>query len=168
MDIDKDPSEITIGWTSTQNPYTPFFDDSSFLSGTYFIFSLRIEKKTVPAKIVKKHFTIEVNKKLAETGKEFLSRSEKQHIKDFVTDTLTLRIPSTPNIFDLIWDYENSSLWFFTTQKAANEELETLFTKSFNMSLIRLFPYTTADLISNLDDSQKERLSKINETKFME
>jgi hypothetical protein len=78
-----------------------------------------------------------------------------------------VRIPATPNIYDLVWNYEDSVVWFFSNLKAANEELETLFAKSFNLSLIRLFPYTAAELSSDLSDSQRDKLQKISPTQFV-
>ncbi len=105
-------------------------------------------------------------KKLAESGREHLSRNEKKDIKEHVTNVLILRIPATPNIYDIIWNYEESSLWFFSNQKAANEELETLFSKSFRLSLVRLFPYTMAEIAAGLTDKESDFLSTISRTKF--
>ncbi|RZB30326.1 MAG: hypothetical protein SRB1_02606 [Desulfobacteraceae bacterium Eth-SRB1] len=168
IEIDNEPMEKTSGWTSFDNPYLPDFGTSSCVIGAHFVFSLRIDKKNVPSKIIKKYYTIEVAKKLAESGREHLSRNEKKDIKEHVTNALILRIPATPNIYDIIWNYEGSSLWFFSNQKAANEDLETLFSKSFGLTLIRLFPYTMANLASDLTDKERDLLSTISRTKFMD
>ena len=79
---------------------------------------------------------------------------------------LSLRIPATPNIYDLIWNYEAASLWFFTNLKGANEDLETLFSKSFNLRLIRLFPYTSADITAGLSNKEKDVLLKLSPSVF--
>ena len=100
----------------------------------------------------------------------FTSKSnsiEKKMDKDHVHSALILRIPATPNSYDVVWNYEESSLSFFSNLKAANEELETLFAKSFRLSLIRIFPYTAADLLSNLTDSQRDMLQKVSPTQFV-
>ena len=80
---------------------------------------------------------------------------------------LSLRIPATPSIYDLIWNYEGASLWFFTNLKGANEDLETLFLKSFHLNLIRLFPYTSADITAGLSNKEKDRLYKLSPTVFV-
>jgi len=167
-EIDDDLSEKTVGWTSFDNPFKPDFEGSSFVIGTYLVFSLRIDKKTIPSKIIKKHCAIEAAKRLAESGRQYLSRDEKKTIKEHVINTLSLRIPATPNIYDLIWNYEGSSVWFFSNLKSANEELETLFSKSFRLTLIRLFPYTTADLVAGLSDTERDILAKLSPTNFKE
>ncbi|MFO7559694.1 MAG: recombination-associated protein RdgC [Desulfobacterales bacterium] len=167
MEIDTEPIQKTAGWASFSNPYLPDFESSSCIIGTYFVFSLRIDKKNIPAKIIKKHYTLEMAKKLNESQKEYLSTNEKKALKENVTNTLSLRVPATPNIYDVLWNYEGSLLWFFSNQKKANEELETLFSKSFNLTLIRLFPYTMADIAMNLTDKERDLLPTLSPTNFV-
>lgn len=166
-EIDGHVSDMTVGWTSFEKPYQPDFSGSLFVYGAYFVFSLRIDKKNIAAKILKKHYTVEAAKRMAQSGRDYLSKTEKKMIKDHVINDLILRIPATPNIYNLVWDYEGSSLWFFSNLKAANEELETLFSKSFDLSLIRIFPYTAAYLSSDLSDSQLDELQKIAPSQFV-
>lgn len=166
--IEQDETEKITGWTSFENPYQPDFEGSSFSIGTYLLFSLRIDKKTIPAKVIKQHYTLEIAKKLAETGRENLSKNEKQAVKDHVIYVLSQRIPAVPNTYDLVWNYEDAVLWFFSTQKSANEELENLFSKSFKLNLIRMFPYTIADLTAGLSESDREVLSKLSPAGFTE
>jgi len=167
-DIDHEPVEKTAGWTSFDNPYLPDFENTSCIIGTHFVFALRIDKKSIPTKIIQKYYVAEMAKKLAESEREHLSRNEKKNIKDNIINFLSLRIPAAPNIYDVLWNYEESALWFFSNQKAANEELETLFSKSFHLKLIRMFPYTMADLSEKLTDEDRNRLSTISPTNFMD
>lgn len=168
QNIDNDPADIAVGWTSFEQPYQPDFDDTSFLIGNFFVFSLRIDKKSVPSKILKQHYAIEEARRLAETDRESLSKNERSQLKEDVKSMLLHRIPPTPNVYDLIWDYEESVLWFYSTQKAANEELESLFLKSFNISLIKLFPYTIADMNFDLSPSEKDLMTSLKPVNFME
>ncbi|MBU0993716.1 MAG: recombination-associated protein RdgC [Proteobacteria bacterium] len=168
IEIDDVPQEMSVGWTTFENPFIPDFENRSFIYGNYIIFSLRIDKKSIPSKLIKKRVIIESSKKLSESGRDYISRNEKKQIKENVIHQLTLKIPSTPNIYDVLWNYEESTVWFLSTQKSANEEFETLFSKSFHMTLIRLFPYTLADFSDYLSDSHKDNLSKLLPTKFTE
>ena len=165
-EIDNQISDKAIGWTSFDKPFQPNFEGSSFVYGSYFVFSLRIDKKNITPKVLKKHYTIEAANRMAENGREYLSKTEKKLVKDHVINRLSLRIPATPNVYDLIWNHDDSVVWFFSNLKAANEELETLFAKSFNLSLVRLFPYTAAELSSELSDTQRDVLQKISPTQF--
>ena len=104
--------------------------------------------------------------KLKESGKEYLSRDEKKRIKEDIIHQLYIKIPATPNLFDIVWNYEKSILWFFSTQKSANEEFEAFFTKTFKLNLIRHFPYTAAQNI--LADSEKAVFDKLVPSFFTE
>ena len=165
-EIDNEPDDKSVGWTSFQSPFTPDFEGSSFVIGTHLIFSLRIDKKTIPAKVVDKQVKMAIAKRLEQSEREALHRNEKSEIKDEVLRRLYMRVPATPNMYDLLWNYEDKVLWFFTNLKAANEELETLFAKSFKLSLIRIFPYTAAIMTADLADEQKDRLEKLSPTTF--
>ena len=158
----------SVGWTSIDHPFQPEFSDLSFVYGSLFIFSLRIDKKTIPPKLLKKHVAIETSKRLQTGGRDYLSQTEKKTLKDEVVQKLTQRIPATPNLYDVIWNFDQGSLWFFSNLRKSNEELETLFTKSFHLTLLRLFPFTFADLMAGLSDSARDTLMKLNPTKFSE
>ena len=165
-EIDNQSSEKAVGWTSFKKPYQPDFSGSDFVYGNFLVFSLRIDKKSIPPKVVKKHFMIESTRHLADSGRQQLSRSENQIIRDQVIERLNLKVPATPHVYDLIWNYEDSLLWFFSNLKASNEELETLFLRSFDLRLIRMFPYTAAHLTSDLTAAEKDILTEISPTKF--
>jgi len=159
--IEDDSSEATVGWTSFETPYAPDFEGYSFVFGTHMVFALRIDKKSIPPTLIQKHYALYVAKRLADTGRHYLSGNEKKSIKDHVVNTLVHRIPAAPNVYDVVWDYDTASLWFFSNLKAANEALETLFIKSFNLQLIRLFPYTMADRMAGLSDQERDVLRKL-------
>jgi recombination associated protein RdgC len=160
-DIDGNPSDRSVGWSSFKDPFKPDFEGSSFLIGTSIVFALRIDKKSIPNKMVQKHVAVESTKRLRELGRDFLSANEKKMIKDHVINQLSLKMPSTPNVYDVVWQYESGDLWFFSNLKSANEELETLFIKSFGVSLVRSIPYTMAALDPRMTASQQDVLNKL-------
>jgi DNA recombination-dependent growth factor C len=155
-EIENEFSEVAAGWTPFESPFKPDFDKFSFIFGSYFLFNLRIDKKSIPLKLIKKHLSIETDKRLEKTGRSFISKNEKSEIKDLVIDNLMRIIPSVPNIYEVLWNYEESNLFLFTTQKAANELFETIFLKSFDLKPIRLFPYTMIEKKLKLSDQQKD------------
>jgi DNA recombination-dependent growth factor C len=167
-DIDNDAPDKAVGWTAWASPFDPSFDGDAFIVGPYFVFSLRIDKKTIPPKIIQKQQTAEMARRLADTGRTHLSRNEKREIRENILQSLSLRIPATPHVYELLWHPTDAWLWFFSTQKAANEELETLFTKTFKATLIRLFPYTIADLNAGLSPEERDRLSGLAPIRFKE
>lgn len=168
QEIDDGQQEESVGWSSLQDPYMPDFEGSSFVIGSYLAFSMRLDKKSIPAKTINKHYSLEMTRLLEKSGREYLSRNEKRTVKENVINALSLRIPATPNTHDVIWHLEESRLWFFTNLKAANEALETLFKESFGLRLVRIFPYTYADLNADLSDAGRDILYKLSPTTFSE
>ncbi|MFH1727161.1 MAG: recombination-associated protein RdgC [Pseudomonadota bacterium] len=160
--------EINLGWTSFTSPYLPKFDEASFQVGPYYVFSLRIDKKVVSSKVIKKYSAIEESKRLKESGQQFVSRKERKEIQTHVKDTMILRVPSIPSVFDAVWDMENEKLWFLSNLKEANDEFVKLFYRSFGIKLTRMIPYNVALENSKLTAAQKDKFSKLTITNFME
>ncbi|MCF8075740.1 MAG: recombination-associated protein RdgC [Desulfotignum sp.] len=156
--MENEYEEISAGWTPFESPYLPDFNKFSFVFGSYFLFSLRIDKKTIPAKLVHKQMAIEIEKKKADSGRDFISKNEKSEIKETIMDVLMHKMPSIPNVYDVLWDYDAKTLFLLTTQKAANEFFETIFFKSFQLKPVRLFPYTLVETKSAFSSAQKDRI----------
>ena len=163
-DIDGDPSQEAAGWTSFKTPFEPRFDDHSFLIGTDFVFSLRIDKKSIPPKLVQKQVHQQALKRQKALKRDFLSKEEQKSIKEGVVAALNLKIPSIPSVYDLVWQYEKGVVWFFSNLKTANEHLETLFVKSFGLHLIRKIPYTMAAFDKTLNSAELDRLNRLSHT----
>ena len=164
--IENEYDEISAGWTPLESPYNPDFESFSFLFGTYFVFSLRVDKKSIPAKLIQKYIAIEIEKKKEKSGRDFISKNEKSELKEHVTDILMHKIPAVPSLYDVLWDYEEKNLYLYTTQKAANEFFETIFLKSFKLKPIRLFPYTLIETKSSFQSSQKDKFLTLTPLKY--
>lgn len=163
-EIDGEPSDQIAGWTSFKKPYEPEFEGSSFLIGTYVVFSLRIDKKSIPAKLIQKHCVSEWSKRALALERDFLSREEKKAIKETVIAHLNMKMPATPHTYDIVWQYETGQLWFYSNLKSANEQLETLFFKSFGLHPIRCIPYTMASLNAGLSKDEQDILNQLTAT----
>jgi recombination associated protein RdgC len=153
--------EISAGWTPFESPYNPDFEKYTFQFGSYFVFSLRIDKKSIPKNLIQKNVEMEIAKKMEKTEQDFISKAEKKEIKEMVIDVLMHKIPATPSIYEILWNYEENILYFFSTQKAANSVFETIFHKSFNLKPILLFPYTLVEARSKFSDTQKDKVMSL-------
>lgn len=159
---DSEMSESMIGWTTYENPYDPDFDNDHINYGTNIVFSMRIDKKSVPQKIVQKNMAIESKKIMQESGRDFLSKNEKKKLKEEIILRLSLQIPATPNIYDVLWIPEKKEIYFFTTQKSINETFETIFRQSFSLPIVRLFPYTRVYFNNEMSDGEKDSFYSMN------
>ncbi|OGR27928.1 MAG: exonuclease [Desulfobacterales bacterium RIFOXYA12_FULL_46_15] len=164
--LESEYDEISAGWTPFESPYNPDFDKFSIQFGTYFLFSLRVDKKSIPIRLIQKYMAIEIEKKIEKSGRNFISKNEKTEIKEMVIDLLMHKIPAVPSIYEILWNYEEQNLYLFTTQKAANELFETLFFKSFKLKAVRLFPYTLVETKSGFSNSHKDRILSLTPLKY--
>jgi recombination associated protein RdgC len=110
--LESEYEEISAGWTPFESPFLPDFEKFSFVFGNYFLFSLRIDKKSIPAKLVQKQMAIEIEKKKEKSGRDFISKNEISEIKEMVMDVLMHKMPSIPNVYDVLWNYESADLFF--------------------------------------------------------
>ena len=160
-DIDGETEVKSVGWTGFEKHFTKEFDPEHLACGEYLAFCLRIDKKSLPGKVVRKCVSIESRKKLSETNRQFLSKEEKLEIRERVEAGLLTKIPAAPSVFDVLWDLTEDEVWLFSTQKAAKEEFETLFNKSFGMTLIPLFPYTLAENRLKLSVNDMDKINAL-------
>lgn len=153
-EIDDPFAEYISGWTSAENNFLPDFEKLSnpLLSYAYIVLSLRIDKKIIPASVIKKNVVLESARRLKESGKKFLSKAEQKEIKEQVTNLLAGKMPLKPEIHDVLINLDDGTVTIFSGSKSVCDEFETLFAKSFGVSLIRLFPFTLAAHRSELKD----------------
>ncbi len=164
--LESEYDQISAGWTPFESPYNPDFSKFSIQFGTYFLFSLRIDKKSIPVRLIQKYMAIEIEKKIETSGRNFISKNEKTEIKELVIDLLMHKIPAVPSIYEILWNYEEKNLYLFTTQKAANELFETIFFKSFKLKPVRIFPYTLVETKSAFSNSDKDRIFSLTPLKY--
>lgn len=163
--MESELDEIVAGWTPFESPYNADFNAHSITYGTDMVFSLRVDKKKVPAALIKKELAIAIEKKKSEQHREFLSRNEKNELKEMVIDTLFRKTPFTTEIHHVSWNSNTNELYFFAAAKAAKELFETLFFKSFDMKLVPLFPFSIANFkMGSLSAQDKEKLATLTPT----
>lgn len=152
--------EDVVGWVPWATPYSPDFHAHPIRYNDVFLFSLRIDKKTVPAAALKQQLTVRIEERKKETGQTVLSKSEIRDIREAIQATLLRKVPYTPQVFELAWDCDLGMAYFYSAQKAAMDTLETLFHKSFGRRLLMNFPYSQA--VMGLDAAGEERIRRLN------
>lgn len=154
-ELEDDATEHMSGWTSPVNAFVPDFDSEILNASGYLVFILRIDKKSIPAKSVNKYVAIESARRIKESEKQFLSKAEKREIKEQVIEMLSVKIPLRPDLFEVLVDLNEGVVSLFASSQSVSDEFETLFYKSFNARLIRLFPFTMAVHRTGAPDSQE-------------
>lgn len=157
--------ERSLGWVNIMNVMDNEFFGEEFFKGEFIALSLRIDTRRVPAQVIKNFCRKAEEEIKSEQGKDFLSKAQRQDIRDMVRMQLLKRaIPNTRS-FDMIWDIVGSQLFFSSTNEGVCLEFLELYKKTFGLGLEQLFPYSMARSI--LADGQKALLEQVLPVSFV-
>lgn len=153
QDIDAFPDqERAWGWTSFDDMLDTEWNGAPPEKGAYLTFALRLETRRIPPSVIKKHLAVALRaekQRIAEQGKNFISRERKKEIKEQLLLRLNKHFLPVPSLFDVIWATDSDMLFFASTQRKLLDLFEEYFTQSFELSLEQLTPYGLAATILN-------------------
>ena len=168
QDIDALPGELrSFGWTSFEDMLDIEWATAPPEKGAYLTFALRLETRRVPPAVLKKHHALAVReekRRIAEQGKQFISRERKKELKEQVLLRLMRHFLPIPAIFDVIWATEAGLVYFASTQRKILDMFEDFFIKCFELSLEQLTPYGLA--AASLSEHDLSRLDTLEPTIF--
>lgn len=139
-DIEESAQESGFGWVSVHDFLDTDFAFASYLLEPYIVLGLRIDKRRVPAGLVRKYHRMEILKALAMRDSRGLSRAEREELKEKVRLTLLKRTPPQTQMLEVVWDLNKAQVWLTSTAKPAMETFESLFKRSFALNLIPCIP----------------------------
>jgi hypothetical protein len=135
--------------------------------GAYVTFALRLETRRIPPAVLKKHHALalrEEKRRMAEQGKQFVSRERKKELKEQVQLRLMRHFLPIPALFDVIWATDSGLVYFASTQRKMLDLFEEYFTKCFELPLEQLTPYGLAAM--SLTEHELNRLDVLEPTSF--
>jgi len=122
-----------------------------------------LDRKSVPPSLLKIRFLEAEKKALAARSKKFLSKGEKEEIKERIhLDLLTKAFP-VPSFFDVCWSLSQNWVIFGSLSPKVTEEFDNLFKKSFNLTLSPLVPWAPQEL----DRSLAEKVGSLKDGVFL-
>ena len=160
--------ERSIGWVPTQDPVATEFKWNQVFFNQYIVFSLRMDKWSLPSPWVKALTNQAIAERLpeldAEEAKEQiedgklrpkakLSKQEKSRIKLEVVTRIKQKILPSMKIIDVVWNRDERIVRFWSTSEKICEEFAELFEHTFGLSLDQDSPFMMA---KNLGLSEKE------------
>ena len=168
VDIDATAEERSFGWTNMDDMLDMNWTQSPPEKAEYFAFSLRLDTRRIPPAVLKKHFTIAVNKELEhnkEQGKNFVSRDRKRELKEQVTLRLRARTFPIPAVFDVVWNPASNRVLLATTNAKVRALFEDCFTAAFDLHLEPLTPFFMA--MDILGEEAAPKLEHLDPTIFV-
>ncbi|MGA1825856.1 MAG: recombination-associated protein RdgC [bacterium] len=158
--------ERSSGWVNIMNIFDTAFPGEEFFQDTFIALSLRIDTRRIPSHILRQYCTKAEEEKKADIGKNFLSKEDRENIRDRVKFQLLRKIIPTIRTFDMIWDIHKGEILFSSLNEKIGDEFQELFKKTFDCYALPLCPYTMAQ--DMLTDEQKNMLEDISSESFVE
>jgi hypothetical protein len=166
-DIDDTGEMSSCGWVSFENMFDSTWSASPPQKADYALFSLRLDRRRIPAGVVKKYMLlafIEETERLRLQDKNFISRERKKEIREQVLARLRARFLPVPGEFNVLWLTKKNEVWFASTQGGMIDLFLEEFLKTFELHLEQLTPYTLASIV--LDEDSLVRLDHLEPTCF--
>jgi recombination associated protein RdgC len=139
-----DPRDEAVGWVAADDWFDTDLYPDRWLYGNMITLSIRTDVRRVPSLILKH----ECKKTQAEwkerLGRERLTRAEREDIKSINTKRLAEGVLPSIRGVDMFWDLERAEILFFSSGEKANDAFVTIFEKTFELSLMPIFPYSLA------------------------
>jgi DNA recombination-dependent growth factor C len=137
-------TEEQAGWVSIDDMFRGPLDDNSFERNAYVAMSLRMDRKTVPARTLRAYTIKEETRYLEVRNRDRLTRQEKKDIKEIMRVKLLKQALPSISVYDFLWNLQSSALYFFSTSERANVKFSELFEKTFGTALLKTSPLSLA------------------------
>lgn len=141
--IENSADELATGWVEmTDYDNSEFADPSICWRDHMLCFTLRQDRRRVPAALLKRQITILSNQFLAEKQElNFIPKAEKEQIRDRARSMLMVKTLPAPSFIDINWDTEKQLIRFCSLGQSSIDSFQGLFHQTFpNLRLQMLHP----------------------------
>ena len=137
-------AERAVGWCSPHFPLDLDLDISDLMYTDYLVLGMRIDTWNLPAATLKIYAESEARRVMAEQQRESLTRYERAEIKERVKLELKRKtLPTIKNI-EMVWNWREGTVRFFSSSQKVNLEFVDLFEETFSVRLMPDGPLAAA------------------------
>lgn len=134
--------EMSAGWASAREPFKEEITMEDIGFSDYLLLSLRVDKRSVPASLLKKMCSIEERRVMQERQLNRLASRMRKEIRERIRLQLLAKSLPVPSLHDMVWNISTGSVLFFSRQDKICGLLEDMFKTTFGMPLKPVIPYT--------------------------
>ncbi len=162
-----DDAEQRVGWCPVERPLEPdvSFDFNDLFAGSYLNVTLRIDAWKFPGPVFKAAFAEAEKKHLQKSGREKLTKREKEELKALVGRKLRHQFSPTIKLIDLSWNLSTGIVRFWNQSARAHETLFEIWEKTFPTKLVPMSPYVAATHLG-LPEARVEAIASIEPAVF--
>ena len=137
--------EKIAGWIAIENCLDTDFPYAAYAQGKYMLFSLRIDRKSIPPSLFRIRVMEAERKALAESGQQKLYREQREAIREAVRLELLAKTLPVPAFYEICWSVSDRLLTFGTLSDKIGSELQEMFRESFGLSLFPHAPWNSEE-----------------------
>ncbi len=129
--------EQRVGWVQVHNLLdTTFTDVNRWLYNQYAIFSLRIDKKVIPAKYFQAHLQKRVQGWCQAQSRERCPSSVKQELREALELEMLQKTLPRVATYEVAWNLQEGWVLFHNQSEVPNDTFRKLFHRTFGMALV--------------------------------
>lgn len=147
------------GWIAPEHLFDGDFDAAKLMRGHFACFALRVDSRKVPSSLLTAHCALEEKAWADANGGEAPPAAKRREIKREIRAKLLAEMPPVQRAFGVFWRVKQGRLYFQSTSKGANEELQDLFARTFDLALD---PQLPANLAQDSIGEGEEASEKLN------
>jgi hypothetical protein len=165
QNIEHSAEELSVGWVQLDDfESADFADPQVFARERFLAFTLRRDRRRVPAGLFKAHLERAEQEFLAANpGLRRVPKPRREELREAVRGALLAKTLPTPATFDAVWDTEKGVLTLATLNGQVIEQFENLFKATFEgLRLVVVHPFARAQAV--VDGTLAEALAGANRT----
>ncbi len=147
ISIDQGTEELSLGWVTTDDHRnSDFSTPSAFWRDHYILFTMRQDKRSIPAALLKAYQRVAEEEFLYNNpGFTRVPKQKREELRETVRLSLLARILPVPSTCDAVWDTRSNILTITSTGAKTLDTFDALFKKTFDgLRLIAVHPFARA------------------------
>jgi ribosomal protein S18 acetylase RimI-like enzyme len=161
--IEHSAEELALGWVELDDfESADFADPRNYCRERFITFTLRRDRRRVPAGLFKAHLERAEQEFLAANpGLQRVPKPRREELREAVRGALLAKTLPVPATYDAVWDTESGVLTLATLNGQIIEQFEDLFKMTFEgLRLVAVHPFARAQKV--VDETLSEALTRAN------
>jgi DNA recombination-dependent growth factor C len=158
----------SFGWVTLADAFDTSFSSEKWLfqrDHAWLAVRLRHDTLKVPPTTFALHLEKARAAYLADHGRDRLTKSEEESLRDLLEKDLRRRVLPTTRVHEVVWDLDRGEVWLGTSNRRVGEVFEELFHKTFGLPLVPRNVYSRLER-AGLGDDALEAASELEPTVF--
>jgi hypothetical protein len=134
-----------LGWVNPRAILDESFTWDQVSFGRQVVLGLRIDTRRVSRAMLRARLEQALAARRREKPGARITREERGRVAQALEAEMLAQTPASTTVHELWWNVAESVVWFSSTASKANEEMQELFERTFDLRLIPMAPFTLAE-----------------------